>query len=142
MPDQIRKQNDFTPVERAHPETSPHCRPHRDLANFYNLLNVINICLLLLLFSGYSYPAVPQFSFTLFINELLLCLAETLPICCCSVVVAVVVVIYYMSSICRFAMLIALKLNAFTFTRPVLLPFAQFRHPNGKQGGEAASPKR
>lgn len=131
------------PQMKEHTQKQVHTlsRAHRDLANFYNLLNVINICLLLL-FSGYAYPAVPQFSFTLFINELLLCLAETLPICCCSVVVAVVVVIYYMSSICRFAMLIALRLNAFTFTRPVLLLFAQFRHPNGKQEGEAASPKR
>lgn len=70
----------------------------------------------MLLLLGYSYPAVAQFSFTLFINELLLCLAETLPICCCSIaVVVVIVVIYYTLSICRFAMLIALRLNAFTF---------------------------
>lgn len=71
----------------------------------------------MLLLLGYSYPAVAQFSFTLFINELLLCLAETLPICCCyiAVVVVAIVVIYYTLSICRFAMLIALRLNAFTF---------------------------
>lgn len=73
----------------------------------------------MLLLLGYSYPAVAQFSFTLFINELLLCLAETLPICCCSIAVVVgvvaIVVIYYTLSICRFTMLIALRLNAFTF---------------------------
>lgn len=68
-----------------------------------------------MLLLGYSYPAVAQFLFTLFINELLLCLAETLPICCCCIVVVAIVVIYYTLSICCFAMLIALRLNAFTF---------------------------
>lgn len=98
----------------------------------------------MLLLLGYSYPAVPQFSFTLFINELLLCLAETLPICCCSAVIVVaVVVIYYTLSICRFAMLIALRLNAFTFCLrgPVLKYSPNFDTRNGTKRGPHQSVK-
>lgn len=81
---QIKLGNEMTfPQLKEHTQKQVHAvsRAHGDVANFYNLLNVINICLLL--FLAYSYPAVAQFSFTLFINELLLCLAETLLCCCC-----------------------------------------------------------